>query len=381
MSGPRLQQQLAKAQATIQALQEELLETNRGLVALNLELEQRLDERGAQLRAAHEELQKRSSELLHLRHEVEKGASQMFSKAETTIRALQLELAETNRGLVALDLELEQRVDERTAELLAAQAELKKSNAELLQMNLELEKRVAERTAKLQELVNELEHFSYTITHDMRAPLRAMQGFGEILLDECGECRHTERAEFLRRIADSAGRMDKLITDALNYSKALREELDLEPINAKAVLQGIVNSYPQFQPPKADIQIADDIPMVLANEAGLTQCFSNLLGNAVKFVAPGLLPKVRIWAEVRDHQPSTNDHQLIRIWFEDNGIGIAKRYQEQIFMMFQRLSKNYEGTGIGLALVRKVVERMKGRVGVESEEGQGSRFWVELNAP
>ncbi len=111
---------------------------------------------------------------------------------------------------------------------------------------------------------------------------------------------------------------------------------------------------------------------LLGNEAGLTQCFSNILTNAVKFVQPGKVPKVRIWAE--------NRGEYVRLWFEDNGIGIAKRHQEQIFVMFQRLSRSYEGTGIGLALVSKAVERMQGKVGVESEEGNGSRFWIELKS-
>jgi signal transduction histidine kinase len=169
---------------------------------------------------------------------------------------------------------------------------------------------------------------------------------------------------------DSAGRMDNLITDTLNYSKIMRQELELGPVDATALLHGMVESYSQFQPPKADIHIKSHIPLILANEAGLTQCFSNLLGNAVKFVHPDRIPRVQVRAEDRG--------QYVRLWFEDNGIGIPKQYHEQIFIMFQRLSKTYEGTGIGLALVRKTVERMKGKIGVESEPGQGSRFWMEL---
>ncbi len=245
-----------------------------------------------------------------------------------------------------------------------------KAKTELERHAKELEERVAERTAKLQEMVGELKHFSYTITHDMRAPLRAMQGLGAILLEECADCLHPERGDFIRRIVGSASRMDSLITDALNYSKVVRQELELGPVNAGALLRGMVESYPQFQRPRADICIEGDIPLVLANEAGLTQCFSNLLGNAVKFVHPDRVPKVRVWAEGRGDQ--------VRLWFEDNGIGIAKEHQDQIFLMFQRLSKSYEGTGIGLALVRKTVERMAGKTGVESEPGQGSRFWIEL---
>jgi len=112
------------------------------------------------------------------------------------------------------------------------------------------------------------------------------------------------------------------------------------------------------------------MPLVLGYEAGLTQVFSNLLSNAVKFVPPGRTPKVRVWAERRG--------DCVRLWFEDNGLGIPRQYQRIIWEMFQKLDKDVEGTGIGLALVKKVVERMKGNAGVESQPGHGSRFWVEL---
>lgn len=233
-----------------------------------------------------------------------------------------------------------------------------------------LERKVQERTAELRETVAELEHFSYTITHDMRAPLRAMQGLAGILLEECAECVHPERRDYLRRIAGSADRMDRLITDALQYSGAVRQKLGLEPVDAGALLAGILESYPQFQNPQALIRIDNHLPVVLGNKAAMTQCFSNLLGNAVKFVQPGKTPKVRVWAEPRG--------EFTRFWFKDEGIGIDKQYQNKIWLMFQKLNKSYEGTGIGLALVAKVVNRMGGRVGVESEPGRGSQFWVEL---
>jgi PAS domain S-box-containing protein len=233
-----------------------------------------------------------------------------------------------------------------------------------------LENRVAERTTRLQEAVAELEHFSYTITHDMRAPLRAMRGFGEILIEEAQDALKPEHQEGLRRIMAAAARMDLLIQDALSYSKVVREELVLHPVDTLGLLRELIHSYPGFQPPKAQVHLDSSLPPVLGNEAGLTQCFSNLLSNAVKFVQQGQLPRVVISWEAR------GEH--VRLWFEDNGIGIPLEYQERIFGMFQRLSKDFEGTGIGLALVRKVVDRMLGRVGVESAPGQGSRFWVEL---
>jgi len=257
-----------------------------------------------------------------------------------------------------------------------AEEAVRQARDDLARANVELERKVQERTAKLREMVDELEHFSYTITHDMRAPLRAMFGFAE-LMEQSGADLSKEHKEFLDHIKTSARRMDSLITDALSYSKAVQQELILTPIDAAALLRGMISSYPAFQPPQARIEIDGELPQVLANEAGLTQCFSNLLNNAVKFVRPGQVPQVRIWAEgVAKGSPFA----LVRIWFEDNGIGIPEQLQGHLFQMFQRASRAYEGTGIGLALVRKVTERMGGRVGAESKPGQGSRFWVELKA-
>lgn len=240
------------------------------------------------------------------------------------------------------------------------------------QLQERLEQLVEERTARLRDTVGDLEHFSYTITHDMRAPLRAMQAFGQMLEMEYDNRLDETGRDYLRRIIQSSQRMDHLITDALSYAKIMREEMSLAPVDVEALLKGMVNSYPEFQPPRAHVEIQEGIPWVIGNNAGLTQCFSNLLGNAVKFVEPGTHPRVRVWAEPRDRK--------VRLWVEDNGIGISSEDHQRIFTMFQRLSKKHEGTGIGLALVQKVVGRMRGRVGVESESGRGSRFWVEFAA-
>jgi signal transduction histidine kinase len=243
---------------------------------------------------------------------------------------------------------------------------------ELQRTNTDLDRLVKERTSELQELVNELEHFSYTITHDLRAPLRAMTGFASLLAEECGGSLDAVSREYLNRIITAAGRMDRLITDALSYSQVVRHEMPVQVIDVGQLLRGMIDSYPIFQEPKARIEIAEDLPLVLGNEAGLTQCFSNLLGNAVKFVAPGTIPHVHIRGERRG--------DVVRFWCEDNGIGIPAELHSRVFGMFQRLSKNYEGTGVGLTLVKKVVERMGGAVGLESEEGKGSRFWVDFKA-
>jgi len=279
-----------------------------------------------------------------------------------------LDVTDVKRAEAALkeaNERLEQRVAERTAALCEAKEQLARANEQL-------ERKVQERTAKLQELVGDLEHFSYTLIHDMRAPLRAMRGFAQLMMESCAPCDKEQPKLFLERIITSSERMDWLITDALNFTKAVRQELPLEPVDAAQLLRGMLDSYPELQPSRAHIKITGDIPLVMGNQAGLTQCFSNLLGNAVKFVTPGQLPEVSIRAERRGAS--------VRLWFEDRGIGIPPEALDRVFDMFHRAHKDYQGTGIGLALVRKVTQRMGGRVGVESEVGKGSKFWIELQA-
>jgi PAS domain S-box-containing protein len=248
--------------------------------------------------------------------------------------------------------------------------ERKQAQAVLARDKEDLERLVAERTERLQELVEELEHFSYTITHDMRAPLRAMRAFSEMLRDAGQDRLSKEERGFAARIVTGAERMDNLIADALSYSKAVRSELPLAAVDLGRLLRGILDTYPELQAARADISVEGELPVVMGNEAGLTQCFSNLLGNAVKFAKPDSRAKVRVGSERRDG--------WVRLWVEDEGIGISKELQPRVFEMFSRGSSPQAGTGIGLALVRKVVDRMGGHVGVDSELGKGSRFWVEL---
>ena len=197
---------------------------------------------------------------------------------------------ELTDAVASWNARLQAEITERTQ----AEAALRAARLDLAQANAELEQKVRDRTTKLQETVAELEHFSYTITHDMRAPLRAMYSLGGVLLEECSECLHPTRQEYIRHIVDAAERMDKLITDALQYSGVVRQHFEPEPVDADALLRGILESYPEFQPPHANIRIDSHLPVVLGNQAGLTQCFSNLLANAVKFVQPGQTPEVRV---------------------------------------------------------------------------------------
>ncbi len=166
----------------------------------------------------------------------------------------------------------------------------------------------------------------------------------------------------------------------------------LRPVDLSALIPGLIESYPNLQPQNAEITLETELPTVLGEESLLTQCFSNLLGNAVKFVSKGTRPQIRVRAQPLPATSSTSaqpkdasdkvqpppNGKLVRISIEDNGIGIPERAHGRVFGMFERLSSDYEGTGIGLAIVRKVVERMNGRVSFESTPGQGSRFFVDL---
>jgi PAS domain S-box-containing protein len=252
-----------------------------------------------------------------------------------------------------------------------AEDALRDAHAQLANHAVHLETLVEQRTAKLNETVGDLETFSYSIVHDLRAPLRAMNNFARLLADECGPISETAN-DYIRRITTAAERMDRLIQEVLNYGRIARAEVSLAPVDAGALLRGMLDTYPTFQPPHADVELTGNIPRVLANEAALTQCLSNLLDNAVKFVSPGVTPRVRVWAEPSDLR--------VRLFFQDNAIGIEKEAHEKIFEMFQRLSKRYDGTGVGLTIVKKAIEKMGGKVGLESEPGKGSTFWIELLA-
>jgi PAS domain S-box-containing protein len=252
-----------------------------------------------------------------------------------------------------------------------AEASLREAQAKLQAHAQDLEILVEQRTAKLREMVAELHHVSYAMIHDMRSPLRAMVGFAELLTRSQEDRDPAQAREHARRIAVAAARLDNLITDALNYTKVLHQQLPIEPVDLSRLLRGLIESYPNLHPDTAEIRLEEPLPIVLGSESLLTQCFSNLLGNAVKFVAPGARPHIRVRAEpLRD--------QAVRIWVEDNGVGIPDGVRDRLFGMFQRFNTDYEGTGIGLAIVRKVTEQMGGSVGVESEVGKGSRFWVQL---
>ena len=235
-----------------------------------------------------------------------------------------------------------------------------------------LEKRVVERTRRLEETISELEAFSYSVSHDLRGPLRAMQGYSHFLMEDYGEQLDNTGKDYLNRIINSGNRLDRLVQDILTYSRFTRNEIEIHPIDLEKLIEEIVHQYPTFQSPKAEIEIETPLVQVRGHDGSLTQCVSNLLSNAIKFMPPNRVPHVKIWTDEVGGDA--------RFCIQDNGIGIEPAHQNRIFKMFERAPHqiDYEGTGIGLAIVHKAVERMGGKVGVESTPGKGSKFWIQL---
>jgi signal transduction histidine kinase len=285
--------------------------------------------------------------------------------------------AEAEAANASLQIEVVERVRVQQA-LEEAQASLR-AEAE------RLERTVAERTAQLRASVAQLEAFSYSLAHDLRAPVRAIHGFVQFALETPG-AEAWEGLEFLHRVSKAAERMEQLIQDVLALNRVASEPIEVASMDVDAMVRALVAESPELGPDRVDLAIEGTLPSMLGHEPTFRQCLANLLGNAVKFVAPGERARVRIRAEawagpaggaVAGAGPRA---ERLLLWVEDEGIGIPAHQRVRIFELFQRLhpEARYEGTGLGLAIVRKAMHRMGGAVGVEAGAPRGSRFWLEL---
>ena len=244
------------------------------------------------------------------------------------------------------------------------------SRAEMLK---NLNERLEARAQELSAVNRELESFCYTIAHDLRAPLRAMEGLTGLLLEDSAENVESARREYGQRIRDAACRMDQMIQELLTYSRLTLMEMQLQPVKLSRLMKESLSQLAwELEQKGAEVNIEKSAHQVMGHHSMLIQVVANLVLNAVKFVKPNEQAVVKIYDEKRD--------DYVRVWVEDNGIGIAPEHQGRIFRIFERLHgrETYTGTGVGLAIVEKAITRMKGRVGVESELGKGSRFWFEL---
>lgn len=219
----------------------------------------------------------------------------------------------------------------------------------------------------------ELESFCYSIAHNLRAPLRAMQGFSTLMDEEFTDKLDNKGKHYAQRIATSAKQMDRLISDLLEYGSIAHANLDFAKIDlTQAVTNALQKIAHQIQQANAQVSLRNPLGSVSSDQNLLQHALAHLLSNALKYVAPNVAPKIEIWSE--------DKKDTVRLWIKDNGIGIAPKYHQKIFEVFQQLhaSDAYHGTGIGLAIVNKAAERIGGAVGVESEPGKGSAFWIQL---
>lgn len=309
----------------------------------------------------NEEREKRAAELAIANKEL------VFQNKEKEMRANELIIA--NKELVFQNAEKEKRA----IELLQANEALKKSDDDLRKLTEELEMKVIERTAQLEITNKELEAFSYSVSHDLRAPIRAVSGFAKILVEDFGAELEPEALKYLQLILNDAKRMGHLIDDLLAFSKLGRKQVSVSAINMTSLIEAVkeevfidekTNSKTRF--------ILNPLPHILGDPSLIKQVWVNLISNAVKYSRHKTEVIIEIGAFEKEDQTT--------YFIKDNGAGFEMEYYDKLFGVFQRLhsQEEFEGTGIGLAIVQKIIQRHGGKVWAESKVDEGTCFYFTL---
>jgi signal transduction histidine kinase len=278
-------------------------------------------------------------------------------------------------GLIETLHRSRRRLEEEVARRRRSEADLLDAHAQLARHTEELERRVEERTVKLSRTVESLQSLLYHMAHNFRAPLRAVHGYTSLLLTEHAAQLDAAATDYARRTVDAAHRMDDLVQDLLTYGRLGQVEISLTTVSLERAMERALSKLAfEIRTRQAQIKVAGPLPEGRADAEVLDEVLINLIENAISFTAPGAAPRVEVRAEIRG--------PVVRLWIEDNGIGIEPQFHERIFGVFQTLypGPGHNGTGIGLAIVKQGVERMGGQVGVDSKPGSGSHFWIELPA-
>jgi light-regulated signal transduction histidine kinase (bacteriophytochrome) len=217
-------------------------------------------------------------------------------------------------------------------------------------------------------------------SHDLQEPLRKIEAFGERLVNKYASILPDDGKMFVDRMQNAAGRMRKLINDLLSYSRVTTEAKEFQQVSLSKVLSEVISDLQiRIEETEAKVEF-DELPEIACDAMQMRQLLQNLIGNALKFRKPGVLPVIRIASKVVETPTDYNGAPHILLTIEDNGIGFENQFKDKIFTIFQRLhSRNeYEGTGIGLATVRKIVERHGGTIDAYGEQNVGAKFYVTL---
>jgi signal transduction histidine kinase len=235
-------------------------------------------------------------------------------------------------------------------------------------------KQAEEQRKHIEVLNTELERFNYSVAHDLRAPLRATGGLAQLLVTDYSQKLDQDGQDMLKRIQQSATRMDAMLTDLLKYSGITSRSVELKTLPLALVVENAMTALrAEIAERNARVELPETLPHVVGSDTLLSIVFQNLIANSIKFIAPGVQPIVRISAR--------HEGENVVVSVQDNGIGIPASQRHRIFQVFERLSPDYPGTGIGLAMVARAVERMHGTIVVgDPPEGKGALFIVTIPA-
>lgn len=278
----------------------------------------------------------------------------------------------TNKELIKELQDLNSKYDQLRSSYEKDISARNKTEDEVYELNARLEERVNERTAQLEAANKELEAFSYSVSHDLRAPLRAIDGFSKFLVEDYGSKLDSEGNRLLGLVRNNTQKMDKLITDILSLSRISRSEHKLSLVDMTKMVKSMYNEVVSSEEQAKLTFNVGELPLANADATYIKQVWINLISNAVKFSSGRNKPKIKIGGYTEEGN---------NIYFvEDNGVGFNQEYAHKLFGVFQRLHKadEFEGTGVGLAIVNRIIQRHGGKVWAKGKEGKGATFYFSL---